>query len=161
MQQLVNTVRAAGSDQPIMVGGLNWSGDPCGIDDSGGNGGVCMETANLPIDPLNQLAISFHTYSWTACITTSCWNTVLGAAQAANIPLVTGEFGEDDCSDSYINSYMNWADQNYISYLAWSWEVSYATTCDPLQFLQNWSGTPSPESPEAADLESHFTAENP
>jgi hypothetical protein len=167
MQQLVNALRSTGATQPIMVGGLNWAGDPCGIKDSGGNGGVCMEIANMPTDPLNQLAISFHTYSWTACITTECWNTVLGAAQAANLPIITGEFGEDDCSDNYINSYMSWADQNYVSYLAWSWEINYATSCstsdsgNTLQLLENYSGTPSPISPEAADLQEHLIQENP
>jgi endoglucanase len=167
MQQLVNAVRSTGAAQPIMVGGLNWSGDPCGIKDSGGNGGECIETANMPTDPLNQLVISFHTYSWTACATTSCWNTVLQAAQAANLPIITGEVGEDDCSDNYINSYMDWADQNFISYLAWSWEINYATSCstsdsgNTLQLLENYSGTPSPVSPEAADLKAHLIQENP
>src|SRR5665213_2534271 len=31
MQQLVDTVRSTGATQPIMVGGLNYAGDPCGI----------------------------------------------------------------------------------------------------------------------------------
>jgi endoglucanase len=31
MQQLVTTIRVTGASQPIMVGGSNWAGDPCGI----------------------------------------------------------------------------------------------------------------------------------
>jgi hypothetical protein len=147
MQQLVNAVRATGAAQPLMIGGLNWSGDPCGIEDSDGNGGVCIETADMPTDPLNQLIISFHTYNWTACTTTSCWNTVAQAAEAANLPIVTGELGENDCTDSYVNSYMNWADQNNVSYTAFEWDINY--------------NTPSSVSPTAADYETHLIQENP
>jgi hypothetical protein len=162
MQQLVNAIRGAGANQPIMVGGLNWAGDPCGLKNSGGNGGVCTQVATMPSDPDHQLAISFHTYNWTACITTACWNTMAQAAKTAKLPIITGEMGERDCSDSYINSYMAWADQNDISYLAWSWEINYQTSCvgtnanGTLQLLSNWSGAPSSISPEGADYKQHL-----
>jgi endoglucanase len=166
MQQLVTTIRDTGANQPIMVGGLNWAGDPCGLRNTGGNGGVCTEIANMPTDPDKQLAISFHTYSWTACTTTTCWNTVAQAAKTAGLPIITGEIGEDDCTDNYINSYMNWADQNDVSYLAWSWEINYYSSCTPgqatagpnLQLISNWNGTPSTISGEAVDYRTHLLA---
>jgi hypothetical protein len=168
MQQLVTTVRATGASQPIMVGGLNWSGDPCGLNDSGGNYGICMEIANMPTDLDKQLAISMHTYGphdgpsgSTICTTSTCWNEVYADAKAASLPLITGEFGEMDCSHAYIDSYMNWADTNNVSYVAWSWEKNYGTTCDPLQLLSSYDGTPSPNSPEAADYMAHLLSLSP
>src|SRR5665213_2495142 len=157
MQQMISTIRGTGATQPIMVGGLNWAGDPCSTKDSGGNGGVCMETANMPKDPLNQLAISFHTYNWTACTTSTCWNTTLAGARAANLPIITGEFGERDCLTSYNDSYMNWADANKVSYLIWSWRVdnSPQQACvspnPDFRMLSDWGGTPAPRNPAAAD----------
>jgi hypothetical protein len=173
MQQLVTTIRAAGANQPIMAGGLNWAGDPCGTKDDDGNGGVCMETANMPTDPDHQLAISFHTYSWTACKTTSCWNTTVQGAKAANLPLITGELGEIDCSDAFMNTYMNWADQNNVSYLAWSWEVGYppdqacisglntAGSGNNFFLLSKADGTPSTSIPEGANYKAHLAQINP
>jgi hypothetical protein len=167
MQQLVNIIRATGASQPIMVGGLNWAGDPCGLSNTSGNGGICTEIANMPTDPDNQLAISFHTYSWTACVTTSCWNSVAQAAKAAGTPIITGELGEDDCSDDYIDNYMNWADSSDVSYLVWSWEIDYSTTttCTPPSYdfmlLSDWNGTPSTHDPEAADYKAHLLEVNP
>lgn len=158
MQQLVNTVRATGANQPIMVGGLHWAGDPCGTADSGGNGGICMETANLPKDPDNQLAISLHVYGPThntTCSYSACWPTVESAAKAANLPIITGELGEQNCGDdSWLKSYLSWANQNNISYLAWAWDTvdqasscsNFVSTASPgsgtLQLLSNWNGTP-------------------
>ncbi len=73
MQQLLNTVRNAGATQPVMIGGLNWAADPCGVHDAGGNGGTCTWLADEPNDPDHQLMDSFHTYNWTSCATQSCW----------------------------------------------------------------------------------------
>ena len=41
MQQLLDAVRAVGATQPVMVGGLNWAGDPCGLSDAGHDSAVC------------------------------------------------------------------------------------------------------------------------
>jgi hypothetical protein len=120
MQQLLDAVRASGATQPVMVGGLAWAGDPCGIFDSGGYGGSCAWLTYEPRDPLHQLVASFHSYKGSECATPSCWNADI-APLAAVVPVITGEFGEDDCATGYINQYMTWADQHGISYLAWSW----------------------------------------
>ena len=163
MQQLVNTVRAAGAKQPIMIGGLNFAGDPCGLSDKGGNGGVCEQLAYLPKDPLDQLAISFHTYlPNSSCTTESCWNAFTQAADAANIPIITGEFGEKDCSDAYMDSYMTWADQNDVSYLAWTWNVNQSRACrvgnDRANhyLLRSYDGTPTAVSPNGANYKAHL-----
>ena len=161
MQELLNTVRAAGATQPVMVGGLNYAGDPCGIYDQGGNGGSCAWLAYAPTDPDHQLIDSFHTYNWTGCTSLSCWDTSV-LPVAASVPVVTGELGEDDCSASYIDTYMQWADQHDISYLAWDWQASPAAgqTCssDPFNLLSNWGGTPSTIVPAGPAFAAHLAA---
>ena len=170
MQELVNTVRNAGAHQPIMLGGLNWSGDPCGIKDWGGASGTCMWLKYEPNDPDHQLIASFHAYNWTACASVTCWNQDV-APLAKSVPVVAGEFGEDDCSTHFVQSFMNWADTHNISYLAWDWEVpdsSEPSTCvssangpigTNLMLLSNWNGTPSTSSPEGASIENHMQAQ--
>jgi len=172
MQTLVDAVRDAGAKQPIMLGGLNWSGDPCGIKDAGGNGGVCMWLKYEPHDPEHQLIDSFHTYNWTACANVTCWNEDVEPL-AKTVPVITGEFGETDCSIQFVSSFMDWADAHNISYLAVDWETPDSAeprTCvkspsnngnypsTNLMLLSNWNGAPSTSSPEGAFIKAHMQA---
>ncbi len=158
MQALVNSVRQTGATQPIMVGGLTWAGDPCGTVDSGGNGGTCMWLANAPTDPDHQLVASFHTYNWTAATTPSQWAASV-LPVAASVPVVTGEFGEADSTANYVNQYMQWADQNGISYLAWAWQLA-GTDTNPstsnLKLVSTWSGVPNTYFPMGAAYKAHL-----
>jgi endoglucanase len=166
MQQLVDTVRATGAKQPIMVPGLSSANNECSAWLNNHIGGTCTQLAQLPTDPLNQLALSFHNYLGGACDNVTCWNSLASVTQAAGLPIITGEFGESDCGDSFVNSYMNWADQNNVSYLAWAWQVNKYSACmsgstaqdiqSNLQLLQSSDGTPSSISPEAAAIMSHL-----
>jgi endoglucanase len=164
MQQLVNVVRATGAQQPIMLGGLFWSGDPCGYRESPAPG-RCPEVAYLPSDPLHQLIIDFHTYlPNSACTDVSCWNVQAAGLSTADLPVVTGEFGEKDCSASYIDEYMDWADAHGISYLAWTWDVNSTEPCvanndrSNHYLLQNWSGDPTTMAPDGVAFQSHVEA---
>jgi hypothetical protein len=169
MQQLVSTVRSAGATQPVMIGGLRFSNDFCETWQDNVLGGVCTQLPQLPTDPLNQLAVSFHAYNFNACITTGCWSSIAQLTKTAGLPIITGEIGEDDCTDNFINSYTDWADLNNVSYLAWTWSLSTHTSCVPgfsgqgadLQLLSNWDGAPSTISPEAIDYMNHLIHENP
>jgi len=127
MQQLVNTVRATGASQPLMVGGLDYANDLSGW------------LANRPTDPDGQLVASFHVYNNGSCVTTSCWNQTV-ASVAHQVPVVTGEIGEYDCADGFIDGYMNWADSQGIGYLAWEWGEG----CTGPALLRYYNGTPSP-----------------
>ena len=170
MQELVTAVRNVGANQPIMLGGLNWAGDPCGLKDIGGDDSVCMWLQYEPYDPDHNLVVSFHTYDWTACATVLCWNADI-APLAKSVPVVTGEFGETNCSTTFVLSYMNWADAHNVSYLAWDWEVpdqSKPNKCvasrnghnigTNLMLLSNWNGTPSTSSPEGVVIRKHMQA---
>jgi Cellulase (glycosyl hydrolase family 5) len=119
LQTLVNTIRAAGATQPVLTGGLDFAND------------LSQWATHAPDDPLNQEAASFHNYQGKSCDNVTCWNSTI-AAVAAHVPVVTGEFDEDNfqnasCANkapsTFDADYMNWADQHRVSYLAWGWEV--------------------------------------
>ena len=61
------------------------------------------------------------------------------APLAAQVPIVTGELGENDCAHGYIDQYMPWADANGISYLAWTWDA----WGDCLSLVGSYDGTPA------------------
>jgi hypothetical protein len=127
MQSLVDAVRATGATQPIMVGGLAWSNDLSGW------------LANKPADAANALVVSFHNYNFNAC-DPSCWNAIV-APLAGQVPVVTGELGENDCAHGYIDQYMTWADAHGISYLGWTWDTWDCANGPAL--ISNYDGTPT------------------
>ncbi|HEX3834525.1 MAG TPA: cellulase family glycosylhydrolase [Solirubrobacteraceae bacterium] len=157
MQYLVDQIRATGATQPILLGGLTFAND------------LSQWLANEPSDPDHQLAASYHGYQGEPCGTLSCWDSTI-APVAAQVPVVTGEFDEDDfdsatCANrtpsTFDADYMNWADQHGVSYLAWGWEPlspqyisdqgcrAYYLTSDP-------SGTPAV--PNGTALHDHLAA---
>ena len=116
MQALVNAVRSTGATQPLMLGGLGWAGD------------LSQWLAHEPSDPLHQLIASVHVYNFGGCATVSCWaGTILPVAKV--VPVVTGELGENDCAQTFIDSYMTWADSKGVSYLGWTWDAGGGWTC--------------------------------
>ena len=127
MQSLVNAVRATGATQPIMVGGLAWANDLSGW------------AAHKPNDPASALVVSFHNYNFNVCDPT-CWNTTV-APLAAQVPIVTGEMGENDCAHGYIDQYMSWADTHGISYLGWTWDTWDCSNGPAL--ITAYDGTPT------------------
>jgi hypothetical protein len=132
MQRLVNAVRSAGAQNVIMLGGLGWSSDES------------QWLAFEPRDPAHQLAVSFHTYNFSGCNSASCWDATI-APLADRVPVITGEFGENDCAASYADSYMAWADAHGVSYLGWTWNAtSSGWTCSGgPSLIETWSGTPT------------------
>jgi endoglucanase len=58
--------------------------------------------------------------------------------------VVTGELGEGDCRDSYIDGYMPWADRHGVSYLAWAWDAHGGWTCAAgPSLIKDYDGTPT------------------
>src|SRR6184192_4207826 len=127
MQSLVNAVRSTGATQPIMIGGLAWANDLSGW------------LSNQPSDPANALVASFHNYNFNVCVP-SCWDSTV-ATLATQVPVVTGELGEDDCAHSYIDRYMSWADAHGISYLGWTWDTWDCSSGPAL--ISDYNGTPT------------------
>jgi hypothetical protein len=144
MQSLLDAVRKVGATQPVMVGGLNYAND------------LTQWADHAPDDPLNQEAASFHNYQGEGkCDNVGCWETQI-APVAANVPVVTGEFAEDNygepgCAASrsgFDDEYMSWADAHGVSYLAWAWFVPDPVmvgedTCSRYYLIGDYSGTPA------------------
>jgi hypothetical protein len=157
LQTLLDTIRAAGATQPVLTGGLDFAND------------LSQWGDHAPDDPLNQEAASFHNYTGQACDNISCWNSEI-APVAVNVPVVTGEFDEDNfdnpsCDNrtpsTFDADYMSWADQHSVSYLAWGWEVLSAQEisdqgCSAYYLTSDPGGTSA--APNGTALHDHLLA---
>ncbi|HUN90668.1 MAG TPA: glycoside hydrolase family 5 protein [Burkholderiaceae bacterium] len=114
MQQIVTAIRAAGANNVIMLGGVQYSN------------ALSQWLAYKPQDPANNLAASWHMYGGNVCSSTTCWNQA-PATVIAQVPVVAGEFGEStnggDCSTTVVTAFTDWMDAHKGSYLAWSWNT--------------------------------------
>jgi endoglucanase len=129
MQTLVNTVRATGASNVIMLGGLAYSND------------LTEWLANKPTDPDNNLVASWHSYNFNTCSTQSCWTSQI-APVIASVPLIAGEIGENDCADGYVDPLMTWLDSEHSSYLAWAWNADFNCSTGP-GLISDYTGTPT------------------
>ncbi|WP_117209176.1 cellulase family glycosylhydrolase [Allorhizocola rhizosphaerae] len=129
MQDLVDAVRATGATNILMVSGLEWTND------------MREWLVYKPNDPLNNIVASWHAYSFNACANESCWDSQI-APLAAQVPVVLGEFGQDNCGYDYMDRLVRWADAHAISYLAWTWNPWGCTGGAVL--IRDWNGTPEP-----------------
>jgi endoglucanase len=129
MQELVDAVRGAGAGNLILLGGLQYAND------------LRQWPQFRPVDPSQNLAASWHSYSDSVCATSSCWDEQV-APVAAQVPLVVGEIGESDCADTYLRPLMPWLDARAASYLAWTWNL---WGCEGFQLMTDYaSGAPTP-----------------
>src|SRR3954452_670636 len=161
LQTLLDAIRSTGARQPVMAGGLDYAND-LGDND---HGGAWMNHA--PDDPLNQEAASFHNYMGKVCDNLACWNGTL-APIAAHVPIVTGEFDEDNFLERKCNApsstfdarYMACADSKGVSSLASGWIVESqaekdADGCSAFYLIDN-SSTYTPGQPNGVALRNHL-----
>ena len=129
VQTLVNTVRATGANNLLMVGGLAFANN------------LTQWLRYEPSDPDHNLAASWHSYNSNGCATKQCWEAQV-APLAARVPVIAGEIGENDCTGRYVTPLMDWLDQRSAGYLAWSWNM--ASSCGSNEkLITNAGGTPS------------------
>lgn len=128
MSQLLSAVRQAGSNAIVIMNGLNWGGD------------LSSWSSYMPADPLHRVVAGFHVYNFSGCNTQNCWQSTVGSV-AAQVPVITGEVGANDCS-SFPVSYMDWADQQGISYLAWTWDT-WGSNCSSIALIASANGAPT------------------
>ena len=130
MQQMLDAVRATGATQVVVAGGIDWSHKLDGW------------LSHKPQDPTGNLMAAFHVYQppLSNCSDTGCWNGAL-ATVAQNVPVLTGEMGEQDCAHGFIDGYMSWADSKGISYLGWAWNTQNCSSFPAL--ISNTDGTPT------------------
>jgi len=127
MQELVDAVRGTGATNVILLGGVRYASTLSGW------------LASEPVDPLHNLAASWHIYNFSWCTTTACWDGE-AAPVAREVPLVLGELGQDDGGRTFVDSLMDWMDARQGSYLAWVWDVWGQS----LDLIASYDGTPTP-----------------
>jgi hypothetical protein len=128
MAQLLSDVRKTGAKNVVLIGGWSYASQ------------LAQWLTYAPTDPLKNLAASFHTYNFTGCNDAACWNSTIKPV-AAQVPVVTGELGENDCGESYVDSYFAWADPLGVSYLGWAWNTADCGKFPSL--ISSYSGTPT------------------
>jgi len=144
MQSLVNTVRATGATNVIMLGGLTWSND------------LSQWLTYKPADPTGNLMAAWHTYNFNACSNTSCWDSQVGAV-AAQVPVQAGEIGQNSCAHDYVDQVMAWADAHGVGYTAWTWNPWGCSGGSVL--INDYSGTPT--STYGEGFKAHLLTQNP
>ena len=128
MQALVDTVRATGATNVIMVGGLEWSND------------LTQWLAHKPQDPHHAIVASWHSYPSQTCSNMACWTSVIEGV-AAQVPIVTGEVGDSVCNaPNYMPELLPWANQLGLSYLGWTWNT-WSDCANVL--IKDYAGTPT------------------
>lgn len=141
LQKLLDTVRAAGATNVVLSSGLSWSRD------------ISDWSKYAPVDPLKRLAAVWHAYrkakdpsSPDAAV--PGFGTVAydwgSAILAAGYPLVITEVGDRSATGTrvappFISKVLPWADQNNVSYVAWSWNP----WGDENALTSNNTGTPT------------------
>jgi hypothetical protein len=164
LQTLLNAVRATGAKQPVLAGGLDFANNLGEAD----HGRKWMTHA--PNDPIDQEAASFHNYMGKGCDTATCWKHTI-APIAEHVPVVTGEFDEDNFDEPKCTNrtpsrfdahYMNWADSAGVSYLAWGWIVETraeknADRCSAFYLIDNYKNY-TPAQPNGVAVHDHLRA---
>lgn len=135
MQSLVDAVRATGATNVIMLSGIQFANTLWS------NARRNWLTYS-PVDPLNRLVASFHTYNETWCRTVSCLETEV-APIAEHVPVVAGEIGNDACDANWMIPLLRWLDERQIGYLAWTWNVGAGGDCASKKLIVDDAGTPS------------------
>ena len=129
MQAMVNAVRGTGANNVLMLGGEEFSND------------LTDWVQFEPTDPDHDLVASWHSYNFNTCSTQACWTTQV-APVAAQVPVVAGEIGENDCAGTYINPLTQFMEPEGISFLAWAWNADFACTSGP-GLITGYTGTPT------------------
>jgi aryl-phospho-beta-D-glucosidase BglC (GH1 family) len=130
MRQMVETVRSTGAEQPLILTGTKWGQNLRGW------------LSHVPPDPDHAEIAANHTYAeFTECLA-KCKKAIVNVHRT--YPVVTAEFGQSDCQSTYIDPYMEWADKEGISYLAWAWDSGPGWGCtEGPSLISDYSGTPT------------------
>jgi hypothetical protein len=135
MQEMLNTVRAAGATNVVMIGGVGYAGE------------MSLWLKYRPADPLKQIVAAWHAYQDPKDDSKPAWGKrqfKYVATIAEQYPVVIGELGGNDANGSkgsrWASTVLPWADQHGISYLGWSWDPWNSADNE---LIKDKSGTPT------------------
>jgi hypothetical protein len=147
MDQLVSTVRATGAQQPLLLGGLDYSNDLSGW------------LSHKPSD--SQLIAAWHAYPGQRVNTTAEWDAEV-APVAASVPVVIGEFGQTDGGSGYFSALMSWADAHGVGYLPWAWwDVPVSESLENSRYALYEGAAFTPKAPIGRVFHEHLAALTP
>lgn len=125
MGDVIETIRTAGAQQPILLSGLDYAND------------LSRWAEFAPED--DQLVAAFHAYDFKDC-RERCWEEVIGPL-ADRVPVLTSELGATDPLDGWVADYLRWADDRDIGSLLWVWAEHPG---DPMALVTDIGGRASP-----------------
>jgi len=132
MQQLYDAVRAAGADNLVVIGGLDYAYDLSGVQSNRISG--------------YNIMYATHPYGGSPERVPGRWDTAWGYLTATD-PVMATEFGDlgssssTSCSGMYSSEVIAYADQHLASWSAWAW---YPGGCSFPALINDWNATPSP-----------------
>jgi aryl-phospho-beta-D-glucosidase BglC (GH1 family) len=125
MQELYDAVRAAGAENLVLVGGLQFAFDLSGVSTSPVRG--------------HNIVYASHPYN-TPSKQPAKWDAAFGSL-AATYPVMLTEFGDlKSCAVDYYSQAIAYADAHKISWSGWAW---YPSGCQFPSLISDWSGTPT------------------
>ena len=155
-QQLISAVRSTGAPNVLLIGSVAYTSELSGW------------LANMPSDPLNQMAASWHPYptygtTWGTPAYAQPQNspqifTEVQNILAAGIPVIITETGDQNSPGTgigagcalpanyslcapLVTTVVQFADQNGLSVLGWTWDLWYGASSFVL--IQDDNGTPT------------------
>lgn len=125
MQAVVDTIRDAGAEQPVLLSGLDYAND------------LSHWLEFAPED--DQLVAAFHNYDFQRCHAERCWDDEI-APVADSVPVVTTELGATDPTDGHVEAFLDWANAHNLGALFWVWSDH---SSDPMALLRDQGGKPT------------------
>jgi hypothetical protein len=127
MQQLYDAVRAAGADNLVVIGGLDWAFDLSGVPSSRIQG--------------YNILYATHPYGGSPEKGPSHWTSAWGFLTSTD-PVIVTEFGDTSgtCDATYSSQLIAYADLHQASWTAWAW---YPGGCSFPALINDWTGAPS------------------
>ncbi len=107
-QAIVDTIRATGATQPIVISGIDFAGS------------LDQWEQFMPSDPLGSIVVGWNSFDYSGNFPSSKGDL---KSLARSHPVLFGGFGDTDCNSNYSTKLMNFADGQGISYLAWTWNT--------------------------------------
>jgi endoglucanase len=107
-QTIVNTIRATGARQPIILSGPGFASDLTGWQ------------RYLPHDPFHQLVADVSSFDYSDFVVSH--QAELRAFTRTH-PVIVGGFGDTNCTSTYSRRLMRIMDSIKQSYLAWTWDT--------------------------------------
>ncbi|HLK37861.1 MAG TPA: cellulase family glycosylhydrolase [Polyangiaceae bacterium] len=125
MQDLYDTVRQAGAENLVLIGGLQFAFDLSGV----------------PLHRVqgHNIVWATHPYNQNGKQMAN-WDTAFGNL-AMTDPVMATEFGDTTgCGTNYYSQLIAYADAHGVSWSGWAW---YVSGCQFPSIISDWSGTPT------------------